>query len=155
MANTAAQIPVPSPTPEQELASVVSQVAALSKLAIDITERFVDAEDKSLSKLGLELTRHCLDVGDKIPRIVQAHVDAALAQRRNFIQGASPTPGDLEELYPPGKGDNNTCTDADEQVLGVPDQSRRKVVGRAPALAYYRQMYNDQKVMRAREVPSS
>ncbi|KAK7006451.1 hypothetical protein R3P38DRAFT_2794166 [Favolaschia claudopus] len=151
MANTAAQIPVPSPTPEQELASVVSQVAALSKLAIDITERFVDAEDKSLSKLGLELTRHCLDVGDKIPRIVQAQVDAALAQRRNFIQGASPTPGDLEELYPPGKGDNNTWY----VVLGVPDQSRRKVVGRAPALAYYRQMYNDQKVMRAREVPSS
>jgi hypothetical protein len=44
--------------------------------------------------------------------------------------------------------------EADAQVLGVPDQSRRKVVGRVPALAYYRQMYDLQRVMRLTEIPN-
>jgi hypothetical protein len=44
--------------------------------------------------------------------------------------------------------------EADAQVLGVPDQSRRKVVGRVPALAYYRQMYDLQRVMRLTEIPT-
>ena len=42
--------------------------------------------------------------------------------------------------------------EADVQVHGVPDQSRRRMTGRAAALAYYRQMYEQGKVMRLTEI---
>ncbi|KAJ6614473.1 hypothetical protein B0H10DRAFT_2221209 [Mycena sp. CBHHK59/15] len=40
-----------------------------------------------------------------------------------------------------------------EQVSGVPHQHRRKLTGRGPALAYYRQLYELGQVMRLTEIP--
>ncbi|KAK7053968.1 hypothetical protein R3P38DRAFT_3171426 [Favolaschia claudopus] len=86
--------------------------------------------------------------------------------RPTFVQGVAPTPDEMETTFQPGNGDNQNwyvvCVgrmpglypdpdSANAQVLGVPDQSRRKVSGRAAALAYYRQMYDDNKVMRLNE----
>jgi hypothetical protein len=46
------------------------------------------------------------------------------------------------------------CSDeADEQVTGVPHQHRRKMTGRVPALAYYRQLHGLGQVMRLTEIP--
>ncbi|KAJ6614468.1 hypothetical protein B0H10DRAFT_1950603 [Mycena sp. CBHHK59/15] len=63
-------------TPEQELAALVSQVAALSKIALD-------------------MTRHCLDINEKLPRVVRAQVDAAIAEHTPataFYEETAPTP---------------------------------------------------------------
>ncbi|KAJ7870319.1 hypothetical protein B0H14DRAFT_3440151 [Mycena olivaceomarginata] len=159
-------------TPEQELAALVSQVAAMSVLAVNITQHCVDTDDKAVSKLALDMTRHCIDLTDKIPRVVRAQVEAAVAEVRpptTFSQGIAPTPAQLEAQFPSGRGDNQawyvvcigrqpglyaTADEADAQVLGVPDQYRRKVVGRIPALVYYRQMYDLQRVMRLTEIPT-
>ncbi|KAJ7866847.1 hypothetical protein B0H14DRAFT_3442239 [Mycena olivaceomarginata] len=128
--------------------------------------------DKAMSKLALDMTRHCIDLTDKIPRVVRAQVEAAVAEVHPpvaFSQGIAPTPAQLEAQFPSGRGDNQawyvvcigrqpglyaTADEADAQVLGVPDQYRRKVVGRIPALAYYRQMYDLQRVMRLTEIPT-
>ncbi|KAJ7843311.1 hypothetical protein B0H14DRAFT_2585769 [Mycena olivaceomarginata] len=136
-----------------------------------MAERCIDIDDKVLSKIALSVTRNCLDVNDKLPNVVRLQVEAALteigATVPTFTQGVAPTPAELEAQFPPGRGDNqawyvvcigrkpglySTCDEANEQVLGVPDQSRRKVVGRVPALAYYRQMYDLQRVMLLTEV---
>ncbi|KAJ6548274.1 hypothetical protein B0H10DRAFT_2101155 [Mycena sp. CBHHK59/15] len=139
-------------TPEQELAALVSQVAALSKIALD-------------------MTRHCLDINEKLPRVVRAQVDAAIAEHTPataFYEETAPTPDQLEAQFPPGRGDSQAwyvvCTgrqpglyasadEADEQVSGVPHQHRRKLTGRGPALAYYRQLYELGQVMRLTEIP--
>ncbi|KAF8171610.1 hypothetical protein K438DRAFT_1982026 [Mycena galopus ATCC 62051] len=152
MANTSALVPAASNS-EQELAALVSQVAALSKLAVDLTERSVDSNEK-------------------LPRVVQAQVEAALAEARPptpaFFEYDAPTPVELEALFPAGRGDNQAwhvvCVgrkpglyaasdEADEQVRGVPEQSRRKMAGRATALAYYRNMYEQGKVTCLTEIP--
>ncbi|KAJ6548366.1 hypothetical protein B0H19DRAFT_1298949 [Mycena capillaripes] len=146
MANPSSQ-PTNAATPEQELAALIAQVGALSKIALD-------------------MTRHCIEINDQLPRVVRAQVDAALAgltPAPAFVQGAAPTPAELEAAFPPGRGDNQTwyvvcigCRpglyatpeEADDQVLGIPGQSRRKMSGRGPALAYYRHMYSQNGVMR-------
>ncbi|KAJ7774397.1 hypothetical protein B0H14DRAFT_2965332 [Mycena olivaceomarginata] len=169
MANPTSQAPTAA-TPQQDLAALVSQVAALSILAVNITQRCVDTEEKAMSKLALDMTRHCIDLTDKIPRVVRAQVEAAIAEvspPTAFVQGVAPTPAQLEAQFPLGRSDNQawyvvcigrqpglyaTPDEADAQVLGVPNQSRRKVVGRVPALAYYRQMYDLQRVMRLTEI---
>ncbi|KAF8190202.1 hypothetical protein K438DRAFT_1971082 [Mycena galopus ATCC 62051] len=134
-----------------------------------MSHRAVDLEDKVLSKLALDMTRHCIEIHDKLPRVIRAQVDATLGESRAFYQGIASTPAQLEALFPPSRGDNQTwyvvcircrpglyatSEEADAEVLGVPDQSRRKVTGRVAALAYYRQMYEQQKVMRLTEVPN-
>ncbi|KAJ6451806.1 hypothetical protein C8R45DRAFT_1041692 [Mycena sanguinolenta] len=152
----------------KELAALVT---ALSKLSVDMSQRALDLNDKMLSKLGLEVTRHCLEVNERLPPVLQAHVEAALAELRPpsplFYKGIAPTPAHLEEMFPAGSGDGQmwhvvcvgrqpglyaTSQEADAQVHGVPDQSRRKVSGRAAALAYYRDMYEANKVMRLTEI---
>jgi hypothetical protein len=63
---------------KEELAALVSQVAVLSKLAIDLSDASMSTVgffffgfppylthlvvDKALSKLALEVTRHCIDI---------------------------------------------------------------------------------------------
>ncbi|KAF8187857.1 hypothetical protein K438DRAFT_1972561 [Mycena galopus ATCC 62051] len=140
MVNPSASAPVPNAaTPDLELAALLTQVTALSKLAVDVTHWSLDLNDKALSKLALDMTRHCIDINDKLPRIVRAQVAAALSELRaalGFYQGIAPTPSQLDALFPPGRGDNQTwyvicigCQpglyatpeEADDQVLGVPD----------------------------------
>ncbi|KAJ6528818.1 hypothetical protein B0H19DRAFT_1083162 [Mycena capillaripes] len=141
-----------APTPKQELAALIAQVAELSKTALDVT-------------------RHCIDLNERIPRVVRAQVDAAIGQLTPapaFVQGVAPTPAELEAAFPPGRSDSQawyvvcvgrqpgmyaTFEEADAQVLGVPGQKRRKMTGRGPALAYYRQMYAQNDVMLLREIP--
>ncbi|KAJ6503657.1 hypothetical protein C8R45DRAFT_1091436 [Mycena sanguinolenta] len=167
MAHTSSSAPTAA-TSEKELAALVT---TLSKLSIDVSQRALTLNDKNLSSLGLEMTRHCLEITECLPRVLHEHVEAALAQLRPpsplFYQGIAPTPAHMEEMFPPGNSESQTwhvvCVgrqpglyatsqEADAQVLGVPDQSRRKVSGRAAALAYYRSMYETDKVMRLTEI---
>jgi hypothetical protein len=52
MVNPSSQVTT-APTPEQELAALVSQVAALSKLALDMTKHCIDINGESHFRLSL------------------------------------------------------------------------------------------------------
>ncbi|KAJ7441888.1 hypothetical protein FB451DRAFT_1360221 [Mycena latifolia] len=135
-------------TPEQELAALVAKVTVLSKLA-------------------LEMTKHCIDLHDALPGVIASQVAAALAAvtgpSADFIQGSALTPNELDALFPPGVGENQTwhvvcigrnpglypsAEDADEQVKGVPNQFRQKKAGRVEALSFYRYKYNRGEVLK-------
>ncbi|KAJ7480530.1 hypothetical protein B0H11DRAFT_2233306 [Mycena galericulata] len=150
MANTSPDA-TNTPTPEEELAALVAQVGALSKLALD-------------------MTRSCIDISDSIPRIVRAQVDAAIAKILPpgplFFRSVAPTPAQIEARFPPGTGDNQpwyvvcigrspglyaTSQEADDQVNGVPNQSRKKKDSRQEALLYYRSQYEIGEVMQVSE----
>ncbi|KAJ7301353.1 hypothetical protein DFH08DRAFT_978831 [Mycena albidolilacea] len=121
---------VPSQLPsatnsKEELAALVSQVTALSKLAVDLSERCINVDDKALSKLALEVTRHCIDIHNKIPHVVRVQVDAAVAFYHNaptFFENIAPTPDEMDAEYPPGREDNQAWYRwsilADEDVAG-------------------------------------
>ncbi|KAJ7863779.1 hypothetical protein B0H14DRAFT_2574719 [Mycena olivaceomarginata] len=170
------------PSPAHQLDALLTDVSALSKLALDIVQRSIDLDDKVVSKLALDLTRHSVAINNQIPQVVRSHVDAIMANIRHtlsslyhslspvdtlsaarvFYQDIAPTPAKLDALFPPGQGDNKayhvvcvgrvpglyeTVEEANEQIDGVPTQSRRRVVGRLSALAYYRQMFDAKKVL--------
>ncbi|KAJ6596598.1 hypothetical protein B0H10DRAFT_2232385 [Mycena sp. CBHHK59/15] len=141
-----------APTPDEEMAALLAQVAALSKLALDVT-------------------RHCININDQIPRVIRAQVDKAVAEIHpaspEFVLGITPTPDELEAKFPPGHGDNQTwyvvCVgrrpglhatseEADAQVLGVPHQFRRKKDSHVEALAFYRHKHSLGEVMQISEV---
>ncbi|KAJ7714238.1 hypothetical protein B0H14DRAFT_2644520 [Mycena olivaceomarginata] len=67
MVNPSSQV-LTAATPAQEWAALISQVAALSKLAVDMAERCINIDahlDKVLSKIALSVTRNCLDANVK------------------------------------------------------------------------------------------
>ncbi|KAK7040426.1 hypothetical protein R3P38DRAFT_3180138 [Favolaschia claudopus] len=143
----------------------------LSILALEMAKHCVDLNDlERLPRvIAAEAAASVLD--DQMAALGLAASAAAvnlalIFAAATFVQGVAPTPAEMETTFQPGNGDNQTwyvvCVgrmpglypDADSanaQVLGVPDQSRRKVSGRVAALAYYRQMYEDNKVMRLNE----
>ncbi|KAJ7434566.1 hypothetical protein FB451DRAFT_1556370 [Mycena latifolia] len=130
-----------APTPEEEMVALVAKATTLSRQALDFSAQ-------------------CLDLSMDIPRVVAAQVAAAVAQFHSdvgFIEEAAPTPDEIDALFPPGTGDNQTwhvvcvgrhpglypsSTEADPELAGVPNQCRRKKTGRLEALAYYRRMYD-------------
>ncbi|KAJ6452847.1 hypothetical protein C8R45DRAFT_945547 [Mycena sanguinolenta] len=84
------------------------------------------------------------------------------AETPAFYEWESPTPSDVAEKLPTNFGDqmplyvvwvgrqpeiHASSDQAEDQVRGVPSGSRRKITGRAAALAYYQQMYEDGKVI--------
>ncbi|KAJ6479854.1 hypothetical protein C8R45DRAFT_1156097 [Mycena sanguinolenta] len=166
-----AQVPTAT-SPEQELAALVSQVMAMSMLAVSFSRRCIDVHDKEMSKSALDIAQQCIDISTKIPRVVRAHVDAAEDQFRPptpaFYEHIAPTPDQMDARLPAGRGENQVwyvvcvgrnpglyaaADDADEEVRGVPNHSRLKVTGRAAALAHYRQMYDNGKVRCMKEEP--
>ncbi|KAF8210718.1 hypothetical protein K438DRAFT_1958940 [Mycena galopus ATCC 62051] len=143
--------PVP-PTPTEELAVLVSKVTALSKYALD-------------------MTRLCIEIGEGLPDIVKAQVDSAITEltpaARTFITlrpyhltFGSPLPCWLRDNQPwyvvcvghrPGL--YASSADADDQVRGVPNQSRKKKDSREEALLYYRSQYRLGECERVSEAP--
>ncbi|KAJ6452168.1 hypothetical protein C8R47DRAFT_1229514 [Mycena vitilis] len=148
-------------TSDQDMAAMVSQLAALSKLA-------------------LKMTALCIDVGERLPHVIQAQVDAKVAAALDaampsdpaveFYRSAGPTPDEIDAQFPQGRGDNQewhvvcvgrnpglyaTSTEADSQVLGVPHQARKKKDNRQEALLYYRTQHGLGEVMRVSEAPPS
>ncbi|KAJ7433318.1 hypothetical protein B0H11DRAFT_1939648 [Mycena galericulata] len=143
-----------APTPAQELAALVAQVASLSKLALD-------------------MTKHCIDISDAIPRVVESQVAEAVAalvpSPPQYIRAAAMTPAQVEALHPPGFGDQSTwyvvlvgrepglygsSAEADVQVNSVPGQFHRKKDSLREAHAYYRQQYNAGMVEKLVEAPA-
>ncbi|KAJ6471703.1 hypothetical protein DFH09DRAFT_1110460 [Mycena vulgaris] len=161
-------------TPDEELAALVAQVAALSKTA-------------------LELTKNCIDIHhtiiDTIPRVVASQVAAALAAAAvvpagDFVQGIALTPDQLDAQFPPGTGDTQTwhvvCIGrepglyasafvsfvsstltllshsisdlATDQVRGIPNQLRQKKSSRQEALNFYRYKHQAGLVQKWNEV---
>ncbi|KAJ6516539.1 hypothetical protein C8R47DRAFT_1205779 [Mycena vitilis] len=146
-------------TPDQEMTAMVTELAALSRLA-------------------LKMTHLCIDLNETIPRVVQAQVDAKVATALAalipsgpaFYRSAGPTPDELDAQFPPGRGDHQewhvvcigrnpglyaSSTEADEQVLGVPKQARKRKDNRQEALLYYRTQHGLGEVMRVSETPPS
>ncbi|KAJ7763848.1 hypothetical protein B0H16DRAFT_1718481 [Mycena metata] len=137
----------------------------------------------ALSKLGLEMTRHCINVTEAIPRVIRAQVDAqvdAILDRAATVNASEPAPGptwysspaptpaEMEARYPPGPNDDIahyvvcigrapgldiTSQEAEDQVCGVPDMSRRKKDSRAEGLRYYREQHALGRAMCVSEVP--
>ncbi|KAJ7710146.1 hypothetical protein B0H16DRAFT_1473952 [Mycena metata] len=154
------------PSSDEELASLLSTLAALSKI-------------------GLEMTRNSIDVANAIPRVIRAQVDAQVAaqidaavnaavdaalaavQECKFIHSAAPTPDEMDARHPPGNNDDvahyvvsrgrrpglyTSSKVAEDQVRGVPDMARKKKDNRAEALQYYRGLYNLGQAMTITEV---
>ncbi|KAJ6518030.1 hypothetical protein C8R47DRAFT_1205110 [Mycena vitilis] len=129
----------------------------------------------SLSRLGLDMTRLCIDVSDSLPRLIKAEVDAKVnaalapaAPATTFYRSLGPTPDGMDAAFPPGRGDNqewhvvcvgrnpglySTSRCADAEVLGVPNQARKKKDNRAEALLYYRTQHRLGEVTKVSEVP--
>ncbi|KAJ7735300.1 hypothetical protein B0H14DRAFT_3516876 [Mycena olivaceomarginata] len=127
-----------APTSEQEMASLVSKVTAMSKLALD-------------------MTRLCIEINDKLPAVVQGQVVAALASVAPlgpvFHHSAAPLPDEIDAMFPAGYGEHQACADADDQVRGVPKQSRKKKDSLQEALLYYRTQYRQGECERVSEAP--
>ncbi|KAJ7260165.1 hypothetical protein C8J57DRAFT_1514872 [Mycena rebaudengoi] len=136
MAQTAATQTTAS-APSVEMETFVAKVAALSKLAVDLT------------KLAIE-------VQTELPRIVHLQMGAVSEDDNDdylWAAGTPLTPDEMEAKIPPGVGENQTWyvvlrgrnpglypsyLDSDAQVLGVPNQFRQKKCGRTEALTFYR-----------------
>ncbi|KAJ7292249.1 hypothetical protein C8J57DRAFT_1212650 [Mycena rebaudengoi] len=113
MTQTAATQTTASPPSSAEMETFVVKVAALSKLAIDLT------------KLAIE-------VQTELPRIVGLQIGTVAEEDDDdylWAAGTPLTPDEMEAKIPPGVGENQTCVDADQQVLGVPNQFRQKKFG--------------------------
>ncbi|KAJ6476814.1 hypothetical protein C8R45DRAFT_1102110 [Mycena sanguinolenta] len=140
-------------TPEQQMRVLVSKINALTRTALD-------------------LTRQCVDINEEFPMVLKAHVDAAVARLApagpRFYHSAAPVPDELDKMFPPGYGDNipwhvvcigrrpglyASAADADDQVRGVPNQSRKKKDSRQEVLAYYRAQYTSGECERVSEAP--
>ncbi|KAJ7457106.1 hypothetical protein FB451DRAFT_1183611 [Mycena latifolia] len=153
-------------TPAEELAALIAQVSALSKLA-------------------LKMTKLCLDINDAIPSVITSQVASQVAgalaapnrtvlwislitakhissepatATAKFIEGVAVTPNELDRAHPHGDGDYQawyvvvagrepgmyrSTAEADVQVLGVPGQFCQKKTSRREALDFYRTQYND------------
>ncbi|KAJ6534405.1 hypothetical protein B0H19DRAFT_1272119 [Mycena capillaripes] len=111
------------PTPKQEMGALVAQLAALTRL-------------------GLDMTRLCIDINETVPRIVQAQVEARVQAIEWHVVCIGRRPG----LYA-------TPQEADDQVRGVPKQSWKKKDNCQEALLYYRTQHTLGEVMQVSEVP--
>ncbi|KAJ6491533.1 hypothetical protein DFH09DRAFT_1104979 [Mycena vulgaris] len=142
-----------TPTPVQELAALVAKVAALSKLA-------------------LEMTKLTMDIDDAIPHVIASQVAEAVKAVQSpppkFVKGVAYTPAQMDTMFPPGFGDHQawyvvivgrepglygSSVAADAEVNGVPGQFRQKKASRIEALAFYRNRYNDNAVVKLNEAP--
>ncbi|KAJ6499770.1 hypothetical protein DFH09DRAFT_1076369 [Mycena vulgaris] len=163
-----------SPTPTQELAALVAKVAALSKLALEMTKLTMDID--GMARLTSSFLTHF--ILDAIPNVIASQVAEAVAaiQRKSiqlpldpispslpasapqFVEGVASTPDQMEAMFPPGFGDHQACNHhrlsvgADAEVNGVPGQFRQKKASRIEALAFYRNRYNDNAVIKLNEV---
>ncbi|KAJ6464566.1 hypothetical protein C8R45DRAFT_1107437 [Mycena sanguinolenta] len=134
---------------------------------------------QSLANLGLPIC--CASKGFAVPKwassdellaVVKRQLDAAVEKLTppapHFYHSAAPAPDDLAVLFPPGYGDNiawhvvcvgrrpglyASPTDADDQVRGIPKQSRKKKDSRQEALSYYRSQYDLGECARVSEAP--
>ncbi|KAJ7022249.1 hypothetical protein C8F04DRAFT_1194658 [Mycena alexandri] len=132
-------------TPEQELQSLISLLAAISQMS-------------------LELTTRCLDVQTRLPGVIERVLDAqTVPPILAWVPLVPRTPGEVEAAHPPpiaGSAERSyhvvttgrepglydDVNDSNYQVLGVPNAKHRKVTGLAAALAYYRAKYDAQEV---------
>ncbi|KAJ7789716.1 hypothetical protein B0H14DRAFT_3502713 [Mycena olivaceomarginata] len=131
-----------SSSPKEELESLVSLVAALSQMSLDIA-------------------KHCLDVQTRLPGIVDAVIAAGVAAQipppPTWVSGIARTPDELEAAHPATEDDDSqvlhvvtvgrepglyaTVAQSNYQVNGVPGAARLRMPGRVAALAYYRAKY--------------
>ncbi|KAJ6451462.1 hypothetical protein C8R45DRAFT_1113578 [Mycena sanguinolenta] len=173
MADTSTQVPTAS-SPEHEMKVLLSQVTALSQLGLNISHRALDMNCEYL--LALEVVRHSIEIKDPAGRDRPSRCSSSYvfffsylsrliffsAETPAFYEWESPTPSDVAEKLPTNFGDqmplyvvwvgrqpeiHASSDQAEDQVRGVPSGSRRKITGRAAALAYYQQMYEDGKVI--------
>ncbi|KAJ7242212.1 hypothetical protein C8J57DRAFT_1244095 [Mycena rebaudengoi] len=151
-------------SPDYELDVLVSRVATLVQLTLDMARIVVDVQH-----------RLPIVVQHRVDAAVEAAVDAALQAQvadqdfgSSFIPGIPITPDALALLHPPGVGDDTpwhvvlvgrepgmyqSVGTATDLVLGVPNASRKKKADRVEALTYYRNNYNAQKVQKLTEAP--
>ncbi|KAJ7876071.1 hypothetical protein B0H14DRAFT_2568366 [Mycena olivaceomarginata] len=135
-----------SSSPKEELESLVSLVAALSQMSLDIA-------------------KHCLDVQTRLPGIVDAVIAAGVAAQilhlpappPTWVSGIARTPDELEAAHPATEDDDSqvlhvvtvgrepglyaTVAQSNYQVNGVPGAACLRMPGRVAALAYYRAKY--------------
>ncbi|KAJ7112863.1 hypothetical protein C8R43DRAFT_961722 [Mycena crocata] len=125
-----------------------------------------------LSQMSLAMAKHCLDVQTRVPAVVNAAIAAGIASLVPsppiWIRQPHRTPEELEAAHPPGIDDDiayhvvtvgrepglyTSVTQSDFQVLGVPDQKRKRQGSLAEALAYYRIKYDKKEI--AKWVPQT
>ncbi|KAJ7096924.1 hypothetical protein C8R44DRAFT_889517 [Mycena epipterygia] len=133
-------------SPQVELQALIAQVAALSQLAVSMTQQ-------------------CIDVQTRLPIVYNAALEAEIAAHipppPAWVPGVPRTPDEMDAAHPPGPADylpHHVVTigrepglytnpnESNDQVNGVPDAHRLKKSTRLEALAYYRHCYMQQAV---------
>ncbi|KAJ7256714.1 hypothetical protein C8J57DRAFT_1517352 [Mycena rebaudengoi] len=156
-----------------ELQELVSRVASLVQMSIDMTRIAADVQ----YRLPIVLAHHVDDalqgvpqmVADQVAALVPSATSATRGSDSVFVRGVPITPVALEALHPPGTGDDvswhvvlvgrepgmfQSVTASNDCVNGVPNASRRKKDTRIEALTYYRSNYEAQNVEKWIEVDS-
>ncbi|KAJ7124042.1 hypothetical protein C8R43DRAFT_945014 [Mycena crocata] len=147
-----------APTPAEELAAVLAQVAVMTKLSVDITKMSIDLHQR----IPVLVARSAAAAAAAAPPPAPA-VAAPL-----FIEGVARTPAQLEAAFPPGHGDKlpwyvvcigrepglyATSDESERQVNGIPRQFRIRKGSRVEALNFYRERYEEQAVSKINEAP--
>ncbi|KAJ7212365.1 hypothetical protein C8J57DRAFT_1483662 [Mycena rebaudengoi] len=149
-----------------ELQVLVSRVATLVQMSLDMTRILVDVQHH----LPIVLARQVDEALQGVPQLVadrvaalvpSATIGSSTSEPSAFVRGVPISPDDLELLHPPGVGDDASwhvvlvgrepglflsVTASNDSVNGVSNASRRRKDTRAEALTYYRINYEAQKV---------
>ncbi|KAJ7683775.1 hypothetical protein B0H17DRAFT_1226607 [Mycena rosella] len=135
-------------TPTPELAALVVQVHALSKL----------------------MPLMVYTIPDIVAAEVARTLDDATFPGPMFLHGPPRTPDQMDALFPPGFGDHQawyvvvvgrepglygSSVETDAQVNGIPNQFRRRKTSCCEALDFYCQEYNARRIDKINEVPGA
>ncbi|KAJ7749149.1 hypothetical protein B0H16DRAFT_1461317 [Mycena metata] len=160
----------------QEMEVLISRLTALSKLGLEMTRHCIDVTEAIPRVIHAQVNAQVdaiLDGG--------ATINASEpAPGPTWYSSPAPTPAEMEARYPPGPNDDIThyvvcigrapglyitsissvvltlpvaSQEAEDQVCGVPDMSRRKKDSRAEGLRYYREQHALGRAMHISEVP--
>ncbi|KAJ7217441.1 hypothetical protein C8J57DRAFT_1537707 [Mycena rebaudengoi] len=157
----------------QELQVLLSRVATLVQMSLDMAKVAVDVQHR----LPIVLAHHVDEALAGIPQLVAEQVAVEVAAKTavavaavagdnpspvaEFVRGIAITPSALELLHPAGNGDDlawhvvlvgrepgiyQSVATSDELTNGVPKYMRRRKSSHLEALSYYRINYEAQKV---------
>ncbi|KAJ7130009.1 hypothetical protein C8R43DRAFT_1133978 [Mycena crocata] len=139
-----------TPSPAQELAAVVAQVASVTKLAVDLAQLCIQLHDQIPAAVASNIAAGLIPLAPSLWKSQRARLLnsrpfslLALARRRRGTWSAL----DASPVSIPLR------TTPTLQVNGVPRQFRIKKSGRAEALAFYRAKYGNHEVVKLRKLP--
>ncbi|KAJ7728066.1 hypothetical protein B0H16DRAFT_1470655 [Mycena metata] len=163
---------------EKEMEVLISRLTALSKLGLEMTRHCIDVTEAIPRVIRAQVDAQVDAIlegatnasGEDLSLLQFFSLKSSTVEPAGptWYSTPAPTPAQMEARYPPGVNDDiphyvvcigrvpglyTSSQDAEDQVCGVPDMSRRKKDTRAEALRWYREQHALGKTMRVSEVP--